>query len=538
MSEAIGGDGNDDDLRSHQTMALLGGAGLLYLFSQILSAPRAVNWDCGALLFAGQMLLEGKLPYVDFYELNPPLILYLQVVPALLSRVLPIPLPLLFNLGVFGLAAASWWFLRTRLRRSRLVSTTTANAVALTPVLISMAAFSQNLWYAGNFGQREHLFVLFALPYWIVRWCQWEGSRVPSVEGALIGLGTGIVASLKPFFLVAIALPEIAWYVRHRRFRPLLQTEILWAFGFVAAYALHFFLLPHAMREAYLHRWLPMIAHGYGVYDGPLSWMLSDSGMHLALIAAVAPWIVRPSEPSAAWRLTLPLSLATLTGTTGYLVQHKGWSYHLLPATAGAVAITLLMASVLTAMGRRTRVSALGFLIGVGGLAGGLALTIMAGVLLWLHGAPAPSYTDFHRAILQWSQPNERVLFIDTNVMPQHPTLIQVGRRPGSRYYGNVFTLPMVYAGVRARENEAFPYHRADQMPPDESRMLHDLLEDVQTLKPRLIFIPRGSSQALPDRFSILEYLDTVGWSSDALRDYRLIGIVDKHVVWRRETNL
>jgi hypothetical protein len=537
MSEPVDAtDGEDVDPRSHRTMDLFGGAGLLYLLSQILSAPTAMNWDCSALLFGGQMLLEGKVPYVDFYELNPPLVIYLQVIPVFLNRLIPIPLPLLFNLGVLGLATAAWWLIRTLLPRARTVSPTTASCVALAPVAISLTLFSQEHWYAGDFGQREHLFALLALPYLIVRWFRWEGWRVSSVEGALIGLATGVVACLKPFFLLAIALPEIAWYVRHRRFRPLLHADVLAAAAFAAAYAIHFFLLPQAMREAYFHRWVPLIVHGYGAYDVPLTSLLTFPGLLFALAASVAPGLIRPGQTSSAWRLTLPLALATLTGAMGFVIQHKGWEYHLLPAMTGALAIAFLMASELTALGRRSRVSPLGSLLGVGSLVVGFALTILAGALLLYRGAPAPSYTDFHRAIIKLSQPNERVLFIDTSTLPQHPTLMQVGRRPGSRYYGEVFTLPMLYAGVRARENEPFPYRRREQMPPEEARMLHDLVEDVHNLKPRLIFIPRGGRLALPDGFSIEHYLDRVGWNGDALQDYRLVGVVDDWMLWRRES--
>ena len=74
-------DGVVRDRRFGDTLDLLAGAALLLLVSKVLVDPLLVNHDCGVLLFSGEWLLQGKLPFRDYYSLNPPLIDYLQVFP-------------------------------------------------------------------------------------------------------------------------------------------------------------------------------------------------------------------------------------------------------------------------------------------------------------------------------------------------------------------------------------------------------------------------------------------------------------------------
>ncbi|MBK7838137.1 MAG: hypothetical protein IPJ49_10765 [Candidatus Obscuribacter sp.] len=50
------------------------------------SLPYAISGDTAMYLQTGQFLLEGKLPYRDFQDLNPPLIMYVCALPALLPE--------------------------------------------------------------------------------------------------------------------------------------------------------------------------------------------------------------------------------------------------------------------------------------------------------------------------------------------------------------------------------------------------------------------------------------------------------------------
>src|ERR1700679_1637233 len=57
-------------------------ASLLYK----LRYPLEINTDNAVYLAVAQLLLGGKQPYVDFYDTNPPLIMYLNVIPAAIGN--------------------------------------------------------------------------------------------------------------------------------------------------------------------------------------------------------------------------------------------------------------------------------------------------------------------------------------------------------------------------------------------------------------------------------------------------------------------
>ena len=288
--------GTPEDRRFAGTVDRLGVAALLLLVSRVLADPLLVNHDCGALLFAGGWLLEGKRPFLDYYLLNPPLIDYLQVVPTLLSRVARIPVPFAFNLIVLATVGLSWWLIRRLLRGSGLVTASTAAAVALAPLLVSHTTYTQ-LWANFDFGQREHFFILLALPYVVLRWLRWEDRPVPLALALAVGFGAGLFGSLKPHFLAVLLAPEAVWLARHRQPRRLLTGETIAAAAFVLLYAAHFAFLPGPMREAFFHRWVPMIWSGYGAYDAPLGSLLSDHRLVLALATAT---LAPPAAPSRA----------------------------------------------------------------------------------------------------------------------------------------------------------------------------------------------------------------------------------------------
>ena len=164
-----------------------------------------------------------------------------------------------------------------------------------------------------DFGQREHLFILFAIPYVVLRWLRWEERTVRAPLAVVIGLAAGLLASLKPHFLLVMLAPELPWLARHRRPSRLFTAETMTAAAFVLVYAAHFAFLPATMRDAFFHRWMPFIAAGYGAYDVPLTDLLRNRRLLAALATASLPLLLHRREPSPAWRFALPLSTMTLT---------------------------------------------------------------------------------------------------------------------------------------------------------------------------------------------------------------------------------
>lgn len=132
--------------------------------------PRAAHCDVGQFLLAGRMILEGKVPFVDIIDTNPPLIMYLSAIPAALERVVPLHAATIFNLLTLGAVAASAWSLRVLLRRPE----TGLSGGEADYATLAWTCFSLGVHLNQSYGQRDHLFVLAFFPHAILRWVRFD----------------------------------------------------------------------------------------------------------------------------------------------------------------------------------------------------------------------------------------------------------------------------------------------------------------------------------------------------------------------------
>lgn len=91
---------------------------------------------------------------------------------------------------------------------------------------LSLASVSWLAQLTEDFGQREHLFIIYALPWLLLRFCSWEGKQFHPVGAFILGVLAGMAASIKPQFIMPIVLIEAYWLLRYRCFRPLFALEV------------------------------------------------------------------------------------------------------------------------------------------------------------------------------------------------------------------------------------------------------------------------------------------------------------------------
>jgi hypothetical protein len=196
--------------------------------------PLTINHDCGWYLFAGGRILDGAQPYVDVVDVNPPLILYLNAAVVALARGLGLAEIAVFQACVLLIVALS-----LALCARVLADTARSGALGVLAWLL--------LGFAGyDFGQREHLLVASVLPWVLLAATRERGENVPRwlalTTGALAGLG----CALKPFFLL-VPLFVLA----PARVKALRRPEQLAFAAVLLGYALHFALLPGAVRAGF-----------------------------------------------------------------------------------------------------------------------------------------------------------------------------------------------------------------------------------------------------------------------------------------------
>jgi hypothetical protein len=122
--------------------------------------------------------------------------------------------------------------------------------------------------------------------------------------------------------------------------------------------------------------------------------------------------------------------------------------------------------------------------------------------------------------VAEYTEEGDAVMFVATNTSAAFPLLVQMNRRPGSRFFVT-WPIPLLYKGVTAGQSGEFPYRSGSDVTPEEARFLDELAEDVDRNRPRLIVVRQGSrNQACPEGFVLEDYLTAVGFVAQAMGDY------------------
>jgi hypothetical protein len=147
-----------------------------------------------------------------------------------------------------------------------------------------------------------------------------------------------------------------------------------------------------------------------------------------------------------------------------------------------------------------------------------------------------PEYVALRRIVEQRSQPGDRVLVVANSVRPAYPMLVQLGRRPGSRYLG--CPIGLFYADREPTADQPL-YRRQEEAPAEERRFLDELREDVERLQPKLIIVNASPGWlGLPKDFNTFEYLIYSGWAEQSLKPYREVSGPEGWKVFERRPSL
>lgn len=136
------------------------GAILVTLLGYILVYPDRINHDCAYVLNCARVLSLGGLPYIDFVDVNPPLIFYVNVLPVVLANITGLGLPLAFSICVFVLLLLSTAVTAVLLKSPVFQFTPWMRTLIISAVLL----FSLFVYASGDLGQREHLFAIVFFP--------------------------------------------------------------------------------------------------------------------------------------------------------------------------------------------------------------------------------------------------------------------------------------------------------------------------------------------------------------------------------------
>ncbi|CAN5308581.1 hypothetical protein BH11CYA1_BH11CYA1_46930 [soil metagenome] len=504
--------------------------GLIAIFSlrmliSVLLHPLRIGWDPALHLQCAQLIVAGGLPYIDMFDVNPPLIWYLDMMPALLASAINIPVTLAFNLFmVFLLALSSSlcaYIALTKLERN-------ASSILVNLGLVFGLLYF-NFFLTFDFGQREQIFVLLYFPFLFLRFARYQLASIGRREAILVGLLASIGICLKHYFLLNAVCVELFLLLASpkRGWRNLLVSENFAALGFALLYLAHFLFLPQVAKDNYFGFLVPAFAAGYQFWDTSLASSLAapdKRGVFFLLTFGV----LLALSFCRRYALLGCCAVFAFSGVVPYLLQFKGWAYQDIPAFAGAVVIVCggiaaLIATLLEIISKEKSaiqsyssafsLTALTLLV----LTAGVSIVSSQDELSKVRAEPNfdlktigysgdSPYSDidspFATIILANAKPHDAVIFIGNAVAPGFPPTTQLRVKPGSRHlHCCILSVLQYIKDVR----DVTPENT--RLLSFKDRIIKEYVEDIKKNKPVLIFIQNGPAAEYLAPYNFNQYI-------------------------------
>lgn len=482
------------------------------LFLPVVLAP-PLNHDVAAILDFSERWIGGEALYSRLLDANPPLIFVLNLLPASLSKYTGLDAVIAIQLCILLYGAVVWW-LTIRLRGRGDEGPIERRFLDVAPVLAFVGA-------GYDFGQREHLMALGALPYLFLAVRRAREQRTPH-RYAVAALAA-IAFALKPYFLAIPALVE-SYLLFSRGWRSSVRDPVPWAMA--AIWAAYLASLPVLFPD-YLEIVLPLISN----YLGGLSvWQMA-----LMPRVAIALALSCPLLWAALRSRSVPvkiLGLAAVGAVASAFMQRKGWSYQVVPIELfGCVLAGTLAARWLDMHRAGLRKYPQSMVCGLSMLF--MLYAMVSGEAPWreLGYANAREETAL-TALLTRSAPGARVLVLSPRIWPIYPAM-NYARSHQTLRAMNLWVLQGLY-------RECLPdgrrYREVGEMDWAERLVFHTVAEDFAADPPEVVVIDQVPGIILCGKeFDFLEYFKrdprfASTWTryeffaeSDALRLYKRI---------------
>jgi hypothetical protein len=526
------------------------------LFLVLVVSP-PMNQDVAAVLSFAERMVAGEVLYADLIDVNPPLIFLLNLPPALLAAWTPLDaVQALLLLLLLFCVLVGWLCHRLNPPRG---AAEAAMMLALLPLVLLLAGY--------DFGQREQIMAAAALPYLFLAERRIEGAApgLPAhLHAGLPGIGhvmappglrwrasatapgwgvmgaatllAAVGFALKPHFLAVPALVEAVVLLAgaHRRgWAASFRDPVPW--GLAGLWLLYLLVIVIGFPD-YFGRVMPLVWDFYVDLGGTSWWQaLLTEQLFTAMLATVslAALAVWAGTRSLGW-LPRVLAAAVLGGFLAALVQHKGWSYHVVPVWMwGGLLCGLAMARAIDALlpaGTAGRVAPL--------LATG---TCIALTLLVMRGGEAP-WREFNYRndpvgrLAEWLEkeaPDGRLMVLSPDIYPAYPALNYAENQPVLRFM-STWLLQAVYATCPA---DGARFRAPEQMGPAERYLFDGVAQDFAETPPVAVLVARDAhiSWCAGQPFDMIAYFTRHPRFAETWRHYRQTGEIAGYMLFERE---
>jgi putative flippase GtrA len=288
----------------------------------------AVSHDVTWQFWIARQMLGGAQLYRDIWEVNPPLWFWSAIPIEYAAQSLQIAPSRILSVIIVGMGAGSALLIGHLGEIEQPIRRTAIMALAFW-FCVPMPLF--------DFGQREQLAIICALPYATLIARRHKGRAVPIGMALLVGFFAAYGFALKHYFLLAPVLLEIWLSLRWQRWNPIRpELLVLGGAGLIYAAALLIF------TPDFLSFIVPMVRSAYAGYNVPFLLQVDEAAQLIWLLSGIALAGLGGVFGRQANALVSAMTLTALAFIAAYFLQQKGWQYHAIPATAAILlAVTI-----------------------------------------------------------------------------------------------------------------------------------------------------------------------------------------------------
>jgi hypothetical protein len=483
--------------------------------------------DMAFLLYAADRVLHGARLYRDVVEINPPLIIALNLPAVWIARAIGASDFLVYRLLV-TVVLAGMLLLCRRLMSRYLAFTPIERRYVLLALTIALFPLAGE-----DFGEREHLVLALLLPYLVILAARMSGREPARVDALGVGALGGVALALKPHFVVAWIGLEAFWRWRRRNARPGATPEataVLTTIGIYAAVVV-------VATPEYLSL-VRNLAPAYSQYlrDPFYRLLLLAPGAALVLFALLTVVAVRrQSRRPDLWAL---IAIAVIGCFLAGAAQQKGLRYHFYPAFAlGLLLLAVAAADARASAGSLServygQVSRLVLATLVIVLVGRTALAMAGG-----GSADRRARGEFLDLVefVRKQAAGEPIGVFSYNIRSAFPLVNYAGVPLASRF-PHLWLLPVVYWDA-LHDEAPLAYRAPERMGPSERYLLESVREDLLRGRPRLLLVLRPGRDLERNGLRRLHYVRYFAQDpaiADLLSQYQFAARLGEYDIYRR----
>jgi hypothetical protein len=297
------------------------------------------NSDVSWLMQCTQQWLHGGKYYTDFFETNPPMILYLYIPPVVISHFFHASIILTAEAYFFLLAFFSLAICSLIVRKIF-----TLNSKFNAQIFMLAMTFVFLIFPVDSLGQREHIALMLVMPYLLLSALRLGNAVAGKWIIVTAGIMSGLGFAIKPHFLVPLILVEFYLMIKKRRVFYWMRTESIIILSLLVLYLLSIFMI----TPEYIYKILPLI---WPLYSGSMtsSWPLVLSQSAVMFFLITTGFYFNQKHCLQHKSLANVLMVSTAGFFIVYLLQKTPWFYHTIPFVGLAIILAaLIFADLLT----------------------------------------------------------------------------------------------------------------------------------------------------------------------------------------------